>query len=81
MNILRLLGKFLLVYFVYRLIVDFIIPTFRGVNQIKGQMRQMQEKMDQQAQNSSQNNAPDQQKPTSKPADQSEYIDFEEVKN
>ena len=72
-----------LVYLLYRLVFNFIIPIYRTTRQVKKSFRSMQEQMrqnsdpfgQQQAQgNQSQNKKPG----TSKVGD---YIDFEEVKD
>ncbi|MCO6496482.1 MAG: hypothetical protein J5I50_02350 [Chitinophagaceae bacterium] len=81
MNIFSVLARVLLIYLVYKVVVNFVIPTFKSVGQLKGQMKQMQDRMNQQANagNTGQANAP--KKDQGIPDDIGEYIEFEEVKD
>ena len=78
---LRYIFWFLTIYFLYRLVFNFIIPVWRVSRQMKGQVRDFQDRMSAQngaAPTSSANNAQPQPNPaTEKKGD---YIDFEEVK-
>jgi hypothetical protein len=78
---LRYIFWFLTIYFLYRLVFNFIIPVWRVSRQMKGQVRDFQDRMSAQneaAPTSSPNTAQPQPKPaTEKKGD---YIDFEEVK-
>ncbi len=85
MNILRLVAELLLLYFLYKLIFDFIIPIYQTSKRVKKQFGEMQSKMQDQMntfnqqQNSSSKAAAG--KTTSQePAKKEDYIDYEEVK-
>lgn len=81
MNILRILFELFVLYMVYKLIFDFIIPVYRTTKQVKKQFgdmsAQMQEKMNQQQKAYANSNPVKEQKTTSAKDD---YIEFEEVK-
>lgn len=79
MNLFRVLAKIFLIYLAYKVVVDFIIPTFRSVGQLKGQMKNMQERMDAQSGDRSTGSSSSQKQ--SAPENVGEYIEFEEVKN
>ena len=81
MNILRVLFELFVVYLVYKLIFDFIIPVYQTTSQVKQKMGEMQNKMNEhmkQQQQGSQVNATHKD-PQHKP-DKEDYIEFEEVK-
>jgi len=71
-----------MLYLLYKLIFDFIIPVVKTTKQVKKQFgdmnAQMQEKMNQQQQQPTNFTAP--QKPASATSKNDDYIDFEEVK-
>ena len=71
------LFAFLILYLLYKLIFDFILPVSRASAQIKNRMNQMNQQQ-QNNYNSSQTNTPPQQTKSRPPAD--EYIDYEEIK-
>lgn len=78
MNIFRLAAELFLIYFLYKLVFDFIVPLYQSTKKIKKQFGEMQSKM-QNEMNAFQN----QQKPTqTEPAHKKEgdYIEFEEIK-
>ena len=79
MNILRLLGEILLIYFLYRLIFDFIIPIYQTTKRVKKQFGEMNSKMQEQmnAFNQQQNEQP---KPKQEAVKKEDYIDYEEIK-
>lgn len=79
MNIFRLLIELFVLYLLYKLIFDFIIPVYRASKQMKRKMRDMQEQYHRQQQNFS---SP-QQSQTEQPQKEEkvgDYIDFEEIK-
>ena len=82
MNILRLAFELFMLYLLYKLVFDFIIPVVKTTKQVKKQFgdmsAQMQEKMNQQQQQAAKFTTP--QKPTNTSAKNDDYIDFEEVK-
>lgn len=86
MNILRLAGELFLIYILYKLIFEFIIPVYQSTKKIKKQFGDIQSKMqkDMNAYSTQQSSA--QQKPPSSTQQQTEktkegdYIEFEEIK-
>lgn len=78
MNIFRTAAELFLIYVVYKLIFDFIIPIFESTKKIKKQFGEMQNKMqgDINAQHSRQSSP----KTETKAKTNDDYIDFEEVK-
>ncbi len=47
MNILRLAGELFLIYIIYKLIFEFIVPVYQSTKKIKKQFGDMQSKMQQ----------------------------------
>ena len=80
MNLLRLAAQIFLIYLLYKLVVNIIIPIYRSTKQIKTQFREMQDHM-QNAANQKQA-PPNNQANTSStdPEKEGDYIEFEEVK-
>jgi len=74
------LFELLLLYLLYKLIFDFIIPVYRTTKQVKQKVGEMQSKMNEhvQQQQNSQFQGTEKEK-ESKPAKE-DYIEFEEVK-
>lgn len=81
MNILRILFELFVIYIIYKVVVDFIIPIYRTTSQMKSTMSKVQEQMKQQQQQ--------QQAQASQPKDipvqktkvnNDDYIDYEEIK-
>ncbi len=83
MNILKLLFQLFLLYMLYKLVFEFIIPVYRASKRMKQEVNQMQEKMREQQrrqQQPAQDNyvhAPG--KPSPRDANK-DYIEFEELK-
>lgn len=71
-----------MLYLLYKLVFDFIIPVVKTTKQVKKQFgdmsAQMQEKMNQQQQQTANFSAP--KKPAATASKNDDYIDFEEVK-
>ncbi|HEV8081152.1 MAG TPA: hypothetical protein VGP43_10585 [Chitinophagaceae bacterium] len=84
MNILRLAGEIILLYFLYKLIFDFIIPIYQTSKRVKKQFGEMQSKMQDQMNTFNQQQNPagnNRDKTTSQePTKKEDYIDYEEVK-
>lgn len=80
MNILRLLGEILLIYILYKLIFDFIIPLYRTTKKVKKQFGDMQNKMQEQMNTHNQQQNSQSPKPKQEPVKKEDYIDYEEVK-
>lgn len=80
--ILSFLFYAFLVYVLYKLVVNFIIPVYKTTKQVKKSFRDMQDRM--QEQHQQQSAAYQQQQPstaTKKQQPLGDYIDFEEVKD
>jgi hypothetical protein len=82
MNIFRLAFELFALYFLYKLIFDFIIPLAKTTKQVKKQFNSMQEQMqekqaafNQQASATKASNTAPKQAPK-----KDDYIDFEEIK-
>ena len=82
MNIVRVAGELFLVYILYKLIFDFIIPIFNTTKTVRKQFNEMHAKMQDQANKMNQANAnATAAKPTTTTASKAEdYIDYEEIK-
>ncbi|HEY8688968.1 MAG TPA: hypothetical protein VIM07_07010 [Chitinophagaceae bacterium] len=80
MNIFRLAGELFLIYILYKLIFDFIIPIYNTTKKVKSQFGEMHKKMNEQMNtfNQQQANAP--KKSTPDPVKKEDYIDYEEIK-
>ena len=81
MSILRLAFELFLLYLVYKLIFEFIIPVYQTTKQVKQKVGEMQNKMNEhmkQQQQGSQFNAASKE-PQHKPGKE-DYIEYEEVK-
>ncbi len=80
MNIFRLALELFVLYLLYKLIFDFIIPVTKTTKQVRKQFgemsAQMQEKMNQQQNNYTNTTA----KPETNSGKNDDYIEFEEVK-
>jgi hypothetical protein len=79
MNIFRIAAELFLIYILYKLIFDFIIPLYNSTKKIKKQFGDMQEKMQQDM------NAMNTRRAQPGPKDmkvkrEGDYIDYEEIK-
>ncbi|HMI78643.1 MAG TPA: hypothetical protein VK484_07605 [Ferruginibacter sp.] len=80
MSILKILFELFVLYLLYKLVFDFIIPVYRATRQVKQKVGEMQSRMNEQMkqqQANSYNPAPKESSPG--PAKE-DYIEFEEVK-
>lgn len=68
----------LLIYFLYRFIFHFLIPVSKVTREMKGKMKEFQNRMQQQQGFQTQPQRPA--KETTSPKKAGDYIDFEEVK-
>ncbi len=82
MNILRILFELFVIYIIYKLVVDFIIPIYRTTSQMKNTMSKVQEhmKQQQQQQQQAQQQATKMDIPTKAQKSSDDYIDYEEIK-
>lgn len=80
MNIIRIIFELLVLYLLYKLIFDFIIPVYKTTKQVSRKMGEMQSKMNDNIKNQQANtqaSAPNEK--AARPA-REDYIEFEEVK-
>lgn len=81
MNIIRLAGELFLLYILYKLIFDFIIPIYNTTKKVKKQFGEMHNKMQDQMNTFNQQQNASAAKNTAPPQTTKEdYIDYEEVK-
>lgn len=84
MNIFKLIGELIVIYILYKLIFDFIIPLYTASKQMKGKMSEMQQRMQQQqraqAEQQMQQSQTRQPPKATEKISKDEYIDYEEVK-
>ncbi len=78
MGIIRVIIELFVLYLVYKLIFDFIIPVYRTTKQVSQKMGEMQSKMNEQQRQADAHENVSKEK-ASKPAKE-DYIEFEEVK-
>lgn len=74
MNILKIAFELFVVYLLYKLIFDFIIPVYQTTKQMKQKIGEMQQDMNQQKQYKNQDNT------TVNASSKGDYIEFEEIK-
>lgn len=74
----KLIGELVVVYLLYVVIFNFIIPLYKASKQMKGTFNNMQAKMKEQQQAQQQTMPQEPVKKASAPA--GDYIDYEEVK-
>lgn len=80
MNLLKLAAEIFVIYLLYRLIFNFIIPIYKSTSQIKKQFRDVQSRMNEEMNRQQQNTTtPTDSTPPPAPKD-ADYIEFEEVK-
>ena len=80
MNIIRLAGELFLIYILYKLIFDFIIPIYITTKKVKKQFGEMHNKMEDQMNSFNKQQATAAKTPTQEPVKKEDYIDYEEIK-
>jgi hypothetical protein len=85
MNILRLAFELFVLYLLYKLVFDFIIPVAKTTRQVKKQFKDINTRMqqaanEQQVASSAYQQPPKNQTVQGNKANGADYIDFEEVK-
>ena len=81
MNIIRLAGEIFLIYILYRLIFDFIIPIYQTTKKVKRQFGEMQSKMQDQMDSFDSKKSAQSKAASAQPQKKKEeYIDYEEIK-
>ena len=78
MNIFRLAAELFLIYILYKLIFEFIIPVYQSTKKIRKQFGEMQAKM--QHDMEAYKNRPAAAEPETRIKKEEDYIEFEEVK-
>lgn len=78
MKILEVLFELFVLYLLYKLIFDFIIPVYQTTKQVKQKVGEMQQKMNEQMKQQ-QSFTTAAKEPPQKPA-REDYIEYEEVK-
>lgn len=79
---LKVLFELFLLYLLYKVVFDFIIPVYQTTKQVKQKVNKMQQDMNAhiQKQSNSQHTASARQETTPGTKKNEDYIDFEEVK-
>lgn len=67
-------------YILYRLIFNVVIPVYKTTRHIRGQFKNMKERMEQEMQNQGYTNQTPKPAPAPSKSGAGDYIDFEEVK-
>ena len=84
MNIFKLIGELVVIYILYKIIFDFIIPLYNASKQMKSKMTDMQQRMQQQqraqAEQQKQQNQTSPIEKASVKITKEDYIDYEEIK-
>lgn len=76
---LKILFELFLLYLLYKIIFDFIIPLYQTTKQVKQKVNKMQQDMSEHL-NRQNNNTFNQQSSTANRPVKDDYIDYEEVK-
>ena len=80
MNIFKLLFQLFLLYMLYKLVFDFIIPVYRASKKMQRDVNQMQEKMREQQRQQAVREEKAVNRTAGNPDRNTDYIEFEEVK-
>jgi hypothetical protein len=80
MSILKILFELFVLYLVYKLVFDFIIPVYQSTKQVKQKMGEMQNRMNEHMRQQQANNHNPAPKESSPKPSKEDYIEFEEVK-
>ena len=80
MNIIRIIFELLVLYLLYKLIFDFIIPVYKTTKQVSRKMGEMQSKMNDNIKNQQTNTQTTASNEKATKPIREDYIEFEEVK-
>lgn len=80
MGLLRVLFELFVLYLVYKLIFDFIIPVYQTTRQVKQKMGEMQNQMNEHMKNQQSSQFTTGEKDAAKKPAKEDYIEFEEIK-
>jgi hypothetical protein len=79
-KLFQLIGEIVVIYILYKIIFDFIVPVYKASKQVKSNINEFKAKAQQQAQQQNYNQQQQAQQTTSAKPVAKEYIDYEEVK-
>lgn len=77
---IRVIFELFVLYLLYKLIFDFIIPVYQATKSVKQKMGEMQQKMNEQAKQQQASQFKDASKDEAPKAGKHDYIEFEEMK-
>ncbi len=77
---LKVLLELFVLYILYKLVFDFIIPIYQTTKQVKKKVNEMQRNMNEQVNGQQQNQFTSASKEPSPKTKEDDYIEFEEVK-
>ena len=80
MNLIRVIFELFILYLVYKLVFDFIIPVYKTTKQVKQKVGEMQSRMNEHMEQKQSNAQADASKNNSSKPAREDYIEFEEVK-
>lgn len=80
MSLIRVIFELLVLYLVYKLIFDFIIPVYKTTKQVKQKVNEMQSQMNEHKQQQQENQFTAEPKNNTTKPKKEDYIEFEEVK-
>ena len=80
MRMLKYIFWSVVIYFLVRFVVNFLIPVVRAGRQMRAQVREFQEKMNQDASFQGNGAAPQEPQQQERKEKVGDYIDFEEIK-
>ena len=80
MNIFRTIVELFVLYLLYKLIFDFIIPVYQTTKQVRKKVGEMQQKVDEHVKQQQSNTFTTTEKAAPPKAAREDYIEFEEVK-
>jgi hypothetical protein len=80
MKILEVVFELFVLYLLYKLVFDFIIPVYQTAKQVKQKVGEMQQKMNEHIKQQEENQFSSTAKDSSTRPGKEDYIEFEEVK-
>ena len=80
MSLIRVIFELLVMYLLYKLIFDFIIPVYKTTKQVKQKVGEMQSQMNEHMKQQQNNQFTAETKDNASKPHKEDYIEFEEVK-
>ena len=80
MSLIRVILELFVLYLLYKLVFDFIIPVYRTTKQMKQKMGEMQSRMNEHMEEQQSNSRADASKNQAPKPAREDYIEFEELK-